>query len=391
MDGGGFLSQGGYGCVFYPEINCKGEDTDNKRFLSKIVEKSFNAQNEIKISKLLNTKLKKWVENPLKNNFAPVLANCPVTVNQFDIHEQDKCDLFKKRDDQFILMKIRYINGNELDSFITQNSNSSLIMLIFTSSYTHLLKSLQIMARARICHFDIKGQNIIYDIESSLPIIIDFGLSINFAKLNIAKPNITKLYDYFYIYEPMYYLWPLEVHLVNYILHVNSELKRADMRKIAKEYVHNNVVLRIFSPDFQKKYENECYYELNKYVGKNMNGIIARILKYWHTWDNYALSLLYMKLLHSLIKNDDGKVSQNQFVSFFIKMCLSNIHPNPKKRLTINATIKTFNRFLYNQQIDKKSVFEDIIMHIDKNKTTINKTILTNRRYMTTLAERTIR
>jgi len=23
MDGGGFLAQGGYGCVFYPEVNCQ--------------------------------------------------------------------------------------------------------------------------------------------------------------------------------------------------------------------------------------------------------------------------------------------------------------------------------------------------------------------------------
>ena len=30
MDGGGFLSQGGYGCVFYPEVTCSGKDTTNK-------------------------------------------------------------------------------------------------------------------------------------------------------------------------------------------------------------------------------------------------------------------------------------------------------------------------------------------------------------------------
>ena len=29
MDGGGFLTQGGYGCVYYPEVTCKGKDTKN--------------------------------------------------------------------------------------------------------------------------------------------------------------------------------------------------------------------------------------------------------------------------------------------------------------------------------------------------------------------------
>ena len=31
----------------------------------------------------------------------------------------------------------------------------------------------------------------------------------------------------------MYYIWPLEVHLINYILHVNSEIGEKDMRKLA--------------------------------------------------------------------------------------------------------------------------------------------------------------
>jgi hypothetical protein len=52
MDGGGFLGSGGYGCVFYPEISCKGKETKNINFLSKIVEKDYNSDNEIIIGKV---------------------------------------------------------------------------------------------------------------------------------------------------------------------------------------------------------------------------------------------------------------------------------------------------------------------------------------------------
>ena len=45
--GGGFLAQGGYGCVYYPEVNCQGKDTNNKNFLSKIVQRDFSADNEL--------------------------------------------------------------------------------------------------------------------------------------------------------------------------------------------------------------------------------------------------------------------------------------------------------------------------------------------------------
>uniref|UniRef100_A0A6C0C6X7 Protein kinase domain-containing protein n=1 Tax=viral metagenome TaxID=1070528 RepID=A0A6C0C6X7_9ZZZZ len=387
MNGGGFLAQGGYGCVFYPEVDCKGKDTNNKKFLSKIVERDYSADNEINIGKILTIKLKSWIENPLQNHFAPVLSSCNIDVSKFTMSEKEQCTLFEKNPyDDFILMKIRYIDNKVLDSFITENSNSSLIMLLFTSSYSHLLKSLQLLEKVKICHLDIKSQNIVYDTEKSLPIIIDFGLSINFDKLNRKE-----LYNNFYIYEPMYYLWPIEVHLINYILHVSTEIDEGGMRSLAKTYTQHNVVLRAFSPSFQKKYQTECYYELSKYIGKDSDAVINRILKYWSTWDNYALSLLYTKLIYYLIRNDAGKIIKNEFVSFFIELCLQNIHPNPKKRLSLDLTLRSFNIFLYNDQVDKESVFEDIIKQIGENKSYVDEIVNADRKYMSMLSRKTRR
>ena len=108
--GGGFLAQGGYGCVYYPEVNCQGKDTNNKNFLSKIVQRDFSADNEINIGNILTTKLKMWIENPLQNHFAPVLSSCKVDVSKFTMDEHEKCTLFEKeQNSDFVLMKIRYI------------------------------------------------------------------------------------------------------------------------------------------------------------------------------------------------------------------------------------------------------------------------------------------
>jgi hypothetical protein len=163
------------------------------------------------------------------------------------------------------------------------------------------------------------------------------------------------------------------------------------MRKLAREYTLNNIVLRAFSPSFQKKFETECYYELSKYIGKDSDAVINRIKKYWYTWDNYALSLLYIKLTYYLIRNDQGKVIKNAFVGFFIEMCLQNIHPNPKKRLDVTDTEESFNIFLYNQQIDRESVFEDIIKQIGENKSSVDKSIKQDRKYMSILSRKTAR
>ena len=59
----------------------------------------------------------------------------------------------------------------------------------------------------------------IYNEENDYPVLIDFGLSIPIDK--ITKSNIT---DYFYIYAPDYYYWSLEIHILNYSLHITYYL-----------------------------------------------------------------------------------------------------------------------------------------------------------------------
>ena len=43
------------------------------------------------------------------------------------------------------------------------------------------------------------------------PQMIDFGISIPIAQLT---PQNRK--NYFYVFAPEYYLWPLEVHIINF-------------------------------------------------------------------------------------------------------------------------------------------------------------------------------
>ena len=39
LKGGDMLAEGGYGCVFHPEIACNGKETENKIFISKVQQK----------------------------------------------------------------------------------------------------------------------------------------------------------------------------------------------------------------------------------------------------------------------------------------------------------------------------------------------------------------
>ena len=50
--GGGFLAQGGYGCVYYPEVNCQGKDTNNKNFLTPNYRKNNIRKHKVRLKKI---------------------------------------------------------------------------------------------------------------------------------------------------------------------------------------------------------------------------------------------------------------------------------------------------------------------------------------------------
>jgi serine/threonine protein kinase len=60
-----------------------------------------------------------------------------------------------------------------------------------------------------VIHFDFKIPNILIDIKTKNPIVIDFGLSIPFS--NLSAKTYSK---YFYTHNAGYYIWPIDVHII---------------------------------------------------------------------------------------------------------------------------------------------------------------------------------
>ena len=84
---------------------------------------------------------------------------------------------------------------------------------------------------------------------------------------------------------------------------------------------------------------------------------IELILSYWKTFDNYSMSIMYLKFLHYI--NINGFID-NQFIIFFSKLLLRNIDPNPEDRLSLVETLHTFNTFLYQKNINNIKTFEQL-------------------------------
>jgi serine/threonine protein kinase len=280
-------------------------------------------------------------------------------------------------------MKIRFIDGSILSSFITENKNSSLIFSSFVNIYQHLLKGLQILVKERIVHFDLKGPNIVYNNETEKPIIIDFGLSIPIDELIKSE----QYYRYFYIFAPDYYIWPLEVHFLNYIENVDEEPTLETIEQLSKEFVKKNSAINKLSESFQNKYIESSICELKKYLNKPAKQVKRLILKSWKTWDNYSISVMYLKYIETLFGNDRG-LSTNHYVKFMIQTLLQNIHPNPKRRIPIDTNVKMMNDFFNNKKIIHLDNFESLIREISINKPTIIKQTIANSKRMTRLTKK---
>ena len=361
------LSQGGFGCVYYPGINCKGEKNENKKNVTKIQKFDFNAENEIyignKIKKIMNYNL----------YFLPVISSCPIDLAYIKSASLIDCEVISRNKGlDFIIMDIPYIVNTSFFSFLTDfHKNKKHILINLIETYSYLLNSIQHLVDNKIVHYDLKSENILYNTNTNNPIIIDFGISIPIHKLTQSS-----LREYFYIFAPDYYIWPLEVHLINFMLHenINSSLSETNIQYICKQFIEHNKALELFSSEFKKKYENLCIESLTSYLGYTSDNIMSIIESSYQTWDNYSLSVLYLRILQIMFNK--GFV-ENKLIIYFSQLLLENINPYSNKRYSVKETMNKYKdiffiddnptnylsfieNFNYDRELITKKISEDI-------------------------------
>ena len=80
------LSQGSFGCVYYPSLNCQGKSEVSKEYLSKLQKKDFNSENEKNIGKKIIANIPNY-----KKHFVPILSCHSKWIhNRYTINTDDK-------------------------------------------------------------------------------------------------------------------------------------------------------------------------------------------------------------------------------------------------------------------------------------------------------------
>ena len=86
------INQGGFGCIFYPSLSCKKEQTNveqAKEYVSKLVERNFSSKNEIDVGEIV----KKIPFYALY--YVPVLQYCAANLSKVGSKEIKKCNIIR--------------------------------------------------------------------------------------------------------------------------------------------------------------------------------------------------------------------------------------------------------------------------------------------------------
>ena len=200
---------------------------------------------------------------------------------------------------------------------------------------------------------NLNCENILIDMNDS-PMLTNFLCSIYIN----SDMNNGSLQKYMLEYNPSYDQLPIEIHAISYIFHNKLiSLSMNDVMNIVNDLISNNDVLNNFSENVKRQYYDDGIAFLNNYVNKNIDEIISKMMLYFKTWDNYALSMLYLQIMTKIYKS----TKNNKFIFNFIKLLLKNINFHPEKRVSLKNTKIVFCKLLNSFS---KSECEEIIKAI---------------------------
>ena len=329
------INQGGFGCIFYPGFNCKGENTKKlKNMATKLQVKDFNAENEIYIGSLI----KKITNYNLF--FLPVVSFCSIGIASLNKKFMEKCKIISKDDPNYLLLELPYLKHISFCKLFSDLFRTNKYLFItFIETFSYVVVSIENLLSINVVHYDLKEQNILYSIKYENPILIDYGISIPIDKLDNSN-----LAEYFYIYAPDYYLWPCEVHAINYLVNINDTLTLDVIEKLMESYVSQNSAFNIFTDNFKEKYKRSGIDILKKYINMEKYEAIKELKSSYKSWDLYALSIMYLKFFKILFA--DG-FFESKLIIVFSQLLLTNISPNPKNRLSPKDTLARYKEIMF--------------------------------------------
>jgi hypothetical protein len=197
-------------------------------------------------------------------------------------------------------------------------------------------------------HNNINFNTIVVDGAFNLPILTNFMYSIDVSLFQ----KMLKNFKQYFLLKKLTIFCPVDFYLLQYQLTNNlSSLSLYNIETVLKKFIKDHsMFLTVLNDD--KNLLDDGLKFFAKYTNKSFDENLTETFKYCWTWDNYALSIVYLKImigLHRLVNVSSENNVSNKFIISFMKLLVDNISLDPSKRPLPN--ISSFEDILKNVEL----------------------------------------
>jgi len=282
-------------------------------------------------------------------------------IAELDSTAQSQTAVSIKRDiknDTNILLTFDNYKLIYLDSTLKALCCSRKYIYLLIEFYRYLLRSIVLLVEAGIIHNNIQFNTIVIN-SFDKPLLTNFMYSIDLNKYTDLT-SMAAYIKHFVSRDIKDNLQiPIEFYILNYQLTNKLEcLSIYNIETIIRQFIKDHTILNTFGSKVVKTYLDTGIQYFSKYINKSYQQNVADMLKYSYTWDNYSLSIVYLKILiglHRVVKTN------NKFIILFMKLLVENINLDPSKRQSLNLTNEAFERMLRNIHINEFQLLVEII------------------------------
>ena len=334
-------------CVyfFFDESETKSEqDSNGSALIKRFVSLDFLGLNDIAIT----NKIKDHLPTTWSEHFYLFKDIQTMKIGSIDSNTYHLQAIKELKDDGTALVWYQRRQLVYMDGYLRSLSCSRKYILFLTDFYRRLLINIDLLVGCNIVHNNIGFKTIVINIGPFIkPILTNFKFGLDIDK----GINVRRL---FIQYDPTRTQWPIEIHLLCY-LQTNKldSLSFSNIQFVVKNVIDKNMFLKTFGQKIVDEYLEEGVTYFSRYINKNVDWIVSDITVYSKTWDNYALSICYLKIVIDMYnaymssKDVNGTKSvKSKFLISFLRLLVGNIHSNPLNRLSVKETTNKFTELM---------------------------------------------
>ena len=300
------IATGGYGCVYRPAIGCKGALTGEQKeaavgMVAKLQRVTATSQNEIKIGNMV-------AELPgAADHFVTPESTCTTPASLFPASLKEGCAPIgdanaSTQEQELVIMEMEDIPHYKLGT-VPSNATTDVIQNMLrnlVAGLPHVLDGVSLLHSAPnpIVHFDLKADNIFAPLPPRLPLIADFGISFLPKEQTLETIPRTVI-----AYEPGYFVWAPEVHLLCYIFHRKDAapevaLSEQELESVAERVAASNPLF-VNDPTGIQERQNAVlsfYKSLGDVTGESLFNFI---MENWRGIDLYSVSMCFSAIFRA--------------------------------------------------------------------------------------------